>query len=174
VLNSPTESTLLTKQSAKNVDKDQSKISVTLLALPEYLAQPNLVLQLSNHQLHYSNFHMWAEPLNIGLTQALTDDLNSNNKQFSFFVDSKVNADNKADIIVSITAFQATHQSQVILTGHYILNREGLSSEKVTNNKMHSFAFTIELNDNGYLHAVEKMREITSHLAQEISSNFVE
>lgn len=162
LLNSPTLALNAT------VNEQQPAISVTLLELPEYLAQPSLVLQLSDHQLHYSHFHMWAEPLNLGLAQALNQDLNNNKNGLSFIVSADINANKDADIIIKISAFQATHQSQVLLTGSYTINDKLMSQQM---NKTNNFSLFVDLDDNGYPHAVEKMRQATSLLAQEISAN---
>jgi uncharacterized lipoprotein YmbA len=171
VLNSPTK--LMPKIVNNKVSKAQNKpaISVTLLELPDYLTQPNLVLQLSHHQLHYSNFHMWAEPLNIGLSQALTKDLNITNQNFNFLVSPELKATTTSDIVIEITAFQATHQSQVILVGSYTLRSARLTLEDTEKSSINTFRFALDLNDNGYPHAVEKMRKITLLLAQEISAD---
>lgn len=71
LLNSPTNTNTLDHN-----NEDQQNIIVELLELPEYLKQPSLVLQLSSHQLHYSHFHMWAEPLQNSIAQALLQELN--------------------------------------------------------------------------------------------------
>ena len=167
LLNSPT---LAVGTSKNEITKNepQSTISVALLELPEYLAQPSLVLQLSDHQLHYSHFHIWAEPLKLGLAQALSHDLNSNDSKVNFIVNTELRADLKADIIIKISAFQATHQAQVILTGSYIINTEKASPQSDTIN---NFNLVVDLKENGYPHAVEKMRQVTLLLANDISAN---
>lgn len=167
LLNSPT---LAVGTSKNEITKNepQSTISVALLELPEYLAQPSLVLQLSDHQLHYSHFHIWAEPLKLGLAQALSHDLNSNDSEVNFIVNTELRADLKADIIIKISAFQATHQAQVILTGSYTINREKASPQSdIINN----FNLVVDLKENGYPHAVKKMRQVTLLLAKDISAN---
>lgn len=171
LLNSPTKLTLSAQQEVKisTVPEHKKQLSVKLLELPDYLAQPNLVLQLANHQLHYSHFHMWAEPLSVGLVQALTDDLNNTNDQLNFILSSEINSLKQADVLIKITAFQATHQSQVILAGSYTLKLKGLAQKESVNITKNDFKFTVNLKSNGYLHSVGKMREIISLLAQNIS-----
>ena len=167
LLNSPT---LAVSTSKNEITKNepQSTISVALLELPEYLAQPSLVLQLSDHQLHYSHFHIWAEPLKLGLAQALSHDLNSNDSNVNFIVNTELRADLKADIIIKISDFQATHQAQVILSGSYTINREKVSPQS---NIINNFNLVVDLKENGYPHAVEKMRQVTLLLANDISAN---
>lgn len=171
LLNSPTKAISVEPATEKSADEKKSTLSITLLELPNYLAQPNLVLQLSNHQLHYSNFHMWAEPLNLGLAQALTHDLNTINSRYNVSVTPEVSSATPADVVIKITAFQATHQSQVILVGNYTLKFSDLRLKNTAKSQENHFKFAIELNDDGYPHAVKKMREVVLHLAQKISKN---
>ena len=173
LLNSPTSNVIKnlknTIQQKELQDKNSPQIMVKLLPLPDYLTQPNLVLQLSNHQLHYSLFNMWAEPLSVGFTQALTHDLNQTNGSLKFVVNpQRVTTDN-ADIFITITAFQPTHLSQVILAGSYTISSKNQTSPIIQKSYTNDFTFTVELNDNGYAHSVEKMRDVVSLLAQELS-----
>ena len=81
LLNSPTNinATAINNENTQN-------IAIKLLELPDYLKQPSLVLQLSSHQLHYSHFHMWAEPLQSSFSQALSQDLNHLDSRYHFIV----------------------------------------------------------------------------------------
>lgn len=156
LLNNPT----LSKVSS-NKSTEQPVVIINLLELPEYLRQASLVLQLSDHQLHYSHFHMWAEPLQISITQGLITDLNTIDSQHNYM--SALNPKQikaSTEVTLKITAFQPTHQSQAILSGQYWLK-----------NKAYNFSLTTDLNANGYPHAVEKMRNIIYQLANNISKN---
>lgn len=173
LLNSPMKLTTQDQQKKNSrlnlVDEKKSPISVKILELPDYLAQPSLVLQLSDHQLHYSHFNMWAEPLRDGIAQALTHDLNASNKQFNFTVNSATSDNKKANITIKITTFQATHQSQVLLMGSYtLLNNELANKLAMRTNR---FKLFVALDSDGYPHAVEKMRQAITLLAKEISMN---
>lgn len=159
LLNSPTNITSLVQN-----NESQQNVSIKLLALPEYLKQPSLVLQLSSHQLHYSHFHMWAEPLQSSFSQALIEDLNQKDKRFHYI--NSINTPQKTPtntINVSITAFHATHLSQALLTGTFWQENTS-ATEHQTNN----FAIALPLNQNGYEHAVEQMRKSISQLAEKI------
>lgn len=168
LLNSPTLAAKV-KEIVTPENKQKSTVSVTLFELPEYLTQPSLVLQLSDHQLYYSHFHMWAEPLNLGISQALSQDLNNHESNFNFIIDASINANKKADITLKISAFQATHQSQVILTGSYFINNPSLISRHKT--RTNQFNIAVDLVSDGYPHAVEKMRQATQLLAKKITDN---
>jgi len=167
LLNSPT-SVTESNTGTKNSNKKSQDVTITLLELPDYLKQPNLVLQLSSHQLHYSNFHMWAEPLQRSIVHALAHDLNNFKSQYHFITPLTANEINTdTSLVVNISAFHVTHQSQAILVGSYWLQEESMKG-KVTDN---AFKLTVVLDDNGYPHAVEQMRKAVTQLADEIISN---
>lgn len=173
LLNSPTLNAETLRQTSTNIATaaKSSKhhlpvITLTVLELPDYLKQPNLVLQLSDHQLHYANFHQWAEPLQTSITQALNQDINRYDSRFRYVTPpshSKVSA----ALIIDINAFHATHQSQVILTGKYWLKNKNIPLK--LDDK--SFTFSINLSDNGYAHAVTQMRNAITLLAKQITSD---
>lgn len=163
LLNSPT----LNKASDNN-NNNRPVVIINLLELPEYLRQASLVLQLSEHQLHYAHFHMWAEPLQMSITEGLIQDLNAIDNHHNYMpVLNPQQVKSTTEVILKINAFHSTHQSQAILTGRYWLK------EKNNNNavKVHHFTLTADLNANGYPHAVEKMRTVITELANDISKN---
>ncbi|MBA6290961.1 membrane integrity-associated transporter subunit PqiC [Colwellia sp. MB3u-70] len=168
LLNSPTATGAVNTDNRHN--NNRQPLGITLLALPDYLRQPSLVLQLSSHQLHYSHFHMWAEPLQNSFTQALAQDLNNIDSHFHYIVTPVKNQATAATaVVINITAFHATHQSQALLSGTYWLpdkNGQNLG-------KAHNFTLTVALNENGYEHAVEQMRKVITSLAQKITDSLV-
>jgi uncharacterized lipoprotein YmbA len=168
LLNSPTTTDAVNTDNMHN--KNSQPLGITLLELPDYLRQPSLVLQLSNHQLHYSHFHMWAEPLQNSFAQALAQDLNNVDSHFRYIVTPEKNKVTAvATVVINITAFHATHQSQALLSGTYWL--QGKSGENLE--QEHNFTLTIALNKNGYEHAVEQMRKVITTLAQKITNSLV-
>ncbi|MBA6340264.1 membrane integrity-associated transporter subunit PqiC [Colwellia sp. MB02u-10] len=168
LLNSPTTTSAVNTDNILN--KNSQHLGITLLELPDYLRQPSLVLQLSSHQLHYSHFHMWAEPLQNSFTQALAQDLNNIDSHFHYIVTPEKNEITAATaVVINITAFHATHQSQALLSGTYWLQgKDGGSPEQE-----HNFTLTVALNKNGYEHAVEQMRKVITSLAQQITHSLV-
>ncbi len=152
----------------KAKSEQKPRVAITLLELPDYLKQPSLVLQLSDHQLHYSNFHMWAEPLQTSFTQALIQDTNNIDERFEYFAnDTAKQASTDLALFVNITAFHPTHQSQAILVGNYWLEDKQLN--KLI--KAENFTFTLALNKNGYGHAVTQMRNVITKLAKQIANH---
>lgn len=163
LLNSPT----LTKNKVET-NEHSSFVTLKLMELPDYLKQPSLVLQLSDHQLHYSHFHMWAEPLQVSLAQSLIQDLNTADNNFHYLTESVPSETAvKTELVVKITAFHATHQSQALLAGSYWLQYNNVHKE----GKKYPFKLTLTLDIDGYPHAVEQMRKTVVLLANEIVTN---
>lgn len=168
LLNSPTIMTSVVTENGINSNKDSTEIvSVKLSTLPEYLSQPNLVMHLSEHQLHYSNFHMWAEPLDQGIAKALAEELNNQHRTFTFSVLREIDANENSNIIINIDAFQATHQSQILLKGSYQINNDTLFKHAET---LTHFDIRVDLDQDGYAHSVAKMRASIANLAKNITN----
>ncbi len=166
LLNNPTLS-----DNSQFENENSPVISITLSAFPDYLKQANLVLQLSDHQLHYSDFHFWAEPLQSSFAQALIDDANNLDSRFQYVASTAISPESPLpavmEIVVSISAFHATHQAQAILSGRYWLKDKALA----TNLKANNFAVTVDLKEDGYPHAVEQMRKAITQLAEQVTQH---
>ncbi|EAQ67254.1 putative lipoprotein [Marinomonas sp. MED121] len=140
-----------------------SPIKDIQLNLPEYLKQPNLVLQLSEHELSYAYYHTWAESLDDAVIKSLHQDLRAMLKSQS----KKTEKTNQArvNLIINIDHFYATFNSDVILAGNYtIVNSQqtkALSPE-------YNFTFKANIEADGYPHSVAKMRGLVKELAQDI------
>ena len=160
LLNSPT-----LKNSVVVNNLNNPRVAITLLELPDYLKQPSLVLQLSDHQLHYSHFHMWADPLQSSIIESLTQDLNTKNNPHNYNV--TLSSSVESEVIIKITGFHSTHQSQVILAGNYWLH----GKNKRASEKIHHFNLAIALDTDGYPHAVAQMRNLITQLAHEINKS---
>jgi len=156
--------TMMVVNNESKVEKKQI-IVVSVIDLPEYLEQSHLVMQMADHQLHYANFHMWAEPLKQGFTKALLADLTKHNSAVNFIVESReLNQDNLTTLSVNVDFFHSTAESKVVLSGLYWL--ESSVENRQYNNQ--SFHFELQLGKDGYPHSVEKMRALVSQLAKQI------
>ena len=140
-----------------------SPIKDIQLNLPEYLKQPNLVLQLSEHELSYAYYHTWAESLDDAVIKSLHQDLRVMLKSQSKKTE-KTNQ-TRVNLIINIDHFYATFNSDVILAGNYtIVNSQqtkALSPE-------YNFTFKANIEADGYPHSVAKMRGLVKELAQDI------
>lgn len=146
-----------------------SPIKKIQLNLPEYLKQPNLILQLSEHELSYAYYHMWAENLDEAIAKSLqldfkalakTDETNSKNAQ---------SHKTRASLVLNIDHFYATIDSKVVLAGSYTLVNTQQTSAL---SPLYSFSFNTSIDANGYPNSVTKMRSLVQRLAHDVYQNY--
>jgi uncharacterized lipoprotein YmbA len=159
--------TLNFAEKSLNINKT---VAVEVLELPAYLHQPQLVMQLNTHQLHYSRFDMWAEPLKEGFTKALINDLNLNNKHIQFVTDTiELGNISVNKLIVRINYFHPSSASKVILSGVFWIDNNDDEQYKV----QQPFTFELRLNKDGYTHAIEQMRQLVAMMSTSVlESNY--
>jgi len=160
---------LNSQHSTQSPVKINKTVAVKVLELPAYLDQPYLVMQLNKHQLHYARFDMWAEPLQVGFTKALLNDLNQNNNGVQFVSDQfqpDVKSVNK--LIIRVDYFHPSTASKVILSG--VFWRENNERKVIV---PQAFSFELLLNEDGYTHAIAQMRRLVTMMSASIllSSN---
>lgn len=149
---------------AKNSVNINKTVVVEVLELPAYLDQPQLVMQLNKHQLHYARFDEWAEPLQAGFTKALINDLNLNNNSIQFVTDElKSNKESADKLIVRIDYFHPSTASKVVLSG--VFWTENNKSENII---QQHFSFELLLNEDGYTHAIAQMRRLVSMMSASV------
>jgi uncharacterized lipoprotein YmbA len=149
---------------AKNLVNINKTVVVEVLELPAYLDQPQLVMQLNKHQLHYARFDEWAEPLQAGFTKALINDLNLNNNSIQFVTDELKSNKKSADkLIMRIDYFHPSTASKVVLSGVF-----WTENNKSQNIIQQQFSFELLLNEDGYTHAVAQMRRLVSMMSASV------
>lgn len=157
-----------TSQSAKSTIKPVHSplIIIRVAELPKYLTHASLVMQLSEHQLHYSHFHMWAEPLSHGLSSVIAKDLNQLNAQFQFsnYIENIENV-NARVVVIHIDNFHISHQATALITGFYQVRSLSGDVETIP------FDYRTKLEQDGYAHAVEKLRVSAAKLSADINQN---
>lgn len=138
--------------------RKQNGIKVTL---PDYLNQPQLVIKLSRHKLHFSHFNHWAEPLKSGFYKSLISDLNSTdiNNRYSYFNEVSTT---DSTITINVEHFHITEHSTVILNGQYVHSDNSKQYQQ--------FDLQLQLEKDGFEHAVAQLRKLVSQLALEIRS----
>jgi len=133
------------------------------IRVPDYLLQPNLVMQLSDNKLHQANLHRWAEAIPDSVAKVLVDELQSQGMKIHDHSESDINTNR---LFVQITHFYPTDKSDVILSGKYWV--EDPAVRKVVKGKR--FIFRSRLSKDGYSHAVEQMRRLLNNLSKTIFS----
>jgi len=137
--------------------------------LPEYLNHPHLAMKTADHQLNYAHFHLWAEPLQLGVKKALLAELNANNTGRYFIAENRNKThDNLTSLVVNIDYFHPTSDSLVTLSGQYWLSK----ANKDQYSSVQPFYFELQLEQDGYPHSVEKMRALVAKLATKIMKKF--
>lgn len=159
------------KISGKTSDKTAvpDKVSAALVVvgpvdLAEYLDQPSLVMQQGGHTFHVAQYHVWAEDLSRALTRALVHDLDQQASPYRFEDRADQHSDTAArQIRLRIDQFHPTDQNQVVLAGQYwIYQKKQLLARR-------SFALQGDLQQNGYPHAVDRMRQVVRQLAAQLA-----
>jgi len=149
------------KPSAVNKKLIRSTYAVNPIELPDYLNQPNIVLRDESQRLHIAYYHSWADDLASTIRRVVITELNSakNNARFN------ARCDNCDSIAVTLAHFYPTTQGEVVLSGSYqVIKAEQLPLSQ-------DFFIQVDLDEDGYEHAVEKMREALVALTTLINQN---
>lgn len=141
----------------------------------DYLRQSSLVMQVGQHQLHYSRQDVWAEELQSSFYKALLQDLNATG-QHNYITSSSPNASQAATTItIKLDHFHATDSSSVISSGRYWLSVNAINPLKKNDSasSSHSFFFELELDQDGYANAVKQLRSLIVTLSKQIETDML-
>lgn len=132
------------------------------ITLPEYLKHRGLVYQTSDTNLHISTKHLWAEPVEEGLTKSLKQALASRNVKLL----RADHYDGKAAIHVSlhVTDFVSTHKGEVTFTGDYVITS---SLDELTH---FTFDLRTDLENDGFSASIDAMRHAIDKLAETVAT----
>ncbi|WP_256253592.1 membrane integrity-associated transporter subunit PqiC [Alteromonas sp. V450] len=133
-------------------------IEIERLVLPEYLKHRGLVYQTSDTNLHISTRHLWAEPVDEGLTKALSSVLSKHNILLTSTGDYQGGPDLR--VTLHIDDFVSTYNGEVILNGHVAIAKSTGSPV------VKRFALRSSLINDGYSHSIIAMRENVRQLAE--------
>ncbi|AXT37428.1 membrane integrity-associated transporter subunit PqiC [Alteromonas sp. BL110] len=132
------------------------------VTLPEYLKHRGLVYQTSDTNLHISTSHLWAEPVDEGLTKALTSALGLNN--VALVRPDHYASEGALHISLYINDFVSTYEGEVIFSGQYAITR---TSEEAS---IHPFMFKAVLSNDGFASSIKAMRSAIEKLAKDINT----
>lgn len=137
-------------------------IQVSHIRLAEYLQQANLVMQSDKHKLLFSKQHMWAENLQVGIEKALLDSLNGQSSDVLYSGPSEPTRTScDYELTIHFEHLLPTMQSEVIASGQYWL-RDTSNNEVLLQQRFHMLE---ALDQDGYPHAIAKMRNLIDQLA---------
>jgi len=145
---------------------EKPAVIINTVQLADFLDQPALVLQQGTNQLIPSLTHAWAEDLNDAIAKALLRDFKAAEVGYNF---SLINDYHKsADEYLLLIRFDQFHPNDnfmVRASGIFRLVRGSDNKELVSKD----FYFEDSLTEDGYAHAVVKLRGIVSRLAEKIT-----
>ncbi len=134
------------------------------ITLPDYLKHRGLVYQTSDTNLHISTRHLWAEPVEEGLTKVLASALADN--QISLYRGDQYPNEESMHITLHISDFISTYEGEVVFSGQYTI------SSAAEDGSIHSFKFSASLENDGFPSSIKAMRNTIMQLAQHVEQNF--
>jgi uncharacterized lipoprotein YmbA len=153
--------------------KTQPIVVLQLLNVADYLRQSSLVMQVNQHELHYSRQDVWAEKLQSSFYKALLQDLNAIGQR-NYVASSSPNATVATTTIsIQLEHFHATDTSTVVSSGRYWVSADEPKTDKSKDlvTSIHTFFFESDLNQDGYAHAVEQLRTLVVNLSNQIEKD---
>lgn len=134
------------------------------VTLGELLRQSSLLVQLEDHQMHYALQHVWAEPLSEAIPKTLLKDLRQRSNAFNFEQGSTEWFGKEVyRLKIQIDQFYPNAEQQVILSGRYWLTASE-NGETIAKD----FLLIENLTQDGYGHAVVKMRRLIGRLSDSL------
>lgn len=162
---------LLSAPSAEQA-RTQSMIEKKTLVIEDveiaaYLRQSGIAMQTSGDQLQISKQHLWAENLELSVPKYLATAMQSQSANYQVYVrnlDYVPTA--QYSLRVHIDNLQATDLGEVVSSGRYqLIDNEGSKQSIAVD-----FYFERDLQEDGYSHAVAKIRELLNDIAADIIS----
>ncbi|NDV90924.1 hypothetical protein GTH32_06885 [Alteromonas sp. 345S023] len=138
-------------------------VLINRVVLPDYLKQRGLVFQTSDTGIHIATDHLWAEPMDEGLTKRLRDSLTHHNLELITHAMGAQEVD--VYLTLRIDDFIASHQGDIILRGEYFLSYADEVDESAR------FHVSLPLPHDGFDTSVKVMRQALATLADKIASD---
>lgn len=147
---------------------DHPLVIIKPIYLADFLKQTGLIMQVNQHQLQPARSHLWAESLDEGIKKSLLHDLKLANLDYTVSGDYQWLAGQaRYEVQINIDQFHATHHSSVVMSGSYwIISTQ---TKKVLLNR--DFSYQGELKEDGYEHAVSRLRDLIRQLSLQIGES---
>lgn len=148
-------------------------VLVKPLVIADYLRQPNLVMLLEQHQIHYSLQDVWAESLQTAFHRALLQDLNSSDSHHYISASSPLVNKASRTISIDLAHFYSTDVFNVVTSGQYWLSGSRLKESKqdALSITKYPFYYELDLQQDGFSHAVNQLRATVRLLAKQINQD---
>lgn len=159
----PSSLTYYLLHSPANSSNEEATATVVIdaVTLPEYLKQRGLVYQISDTNLHISTKHLWAEPIDEGLTKALKHALSK--RGISLVPRDHYASQPSTKISLHINDFVSSHTGEVIFSGEYVIS---LSDNSIKHTPFH---LRTTLPNDGFSSSIDAMREAIDELSAMIA-----
>lgn len=162
--NSLTYYLLHTTNDASFTNRDvKQTVVLDKVTLPEYLKHRGLVYQTSDTNLHISTSHLWAEPVDEGLTKALISALVS--KDIALIRPDHFKSEETHHMSLHVNDLVSTYEGEVVFSGQYRITQA--SGEA----RVHSFIFKSPLSNDGFASSIKAMRSAIKKLAEDVDSS---
>ncbi|MDX2424719.1 MAG: ABC-type transport auxiliary lipoprotein family protein [Cycloclasticus sp.] len=156
-------------QATENQPKlNRPLVIIKSIYLADFLKQTGLIMQINQHQLQPARSHLWAESLDKGIKKSLLQDLKFANLDYTVSADYRWLAEQaRYEVQINIDQFHVTDHSNVVMSGSYwIIDAQ---TKKVLVNG--DFSYQGELKEDGYEHAVSRLRDLIRQLSQQIGES---
>lgn len=146
-------------------------ILIEPIGLADFLRQPGLVIQKTNHQIQISNIHRWSEDLQRATSRIIRKNLEAALPDYRFENQSgQWKTKPQFRISIELEEFHiVNHQKHVKASGQFWFfdDKRNLLLKK-------HFTFVEPINKNGYEHAVSKLELSLRTLSKMIIKNLSE
>ncbi len=160
---------LINQLSTSKSNIDRPLVLIEPIILAEYLRRKGLVIQKNEYQIQISNIHRWAEELDRGTARLIREELEKS------LVDFRVEDQNSRwkvkpsyRISIELNQFQVNHKNQTVTSGQFWI----FGKNRTIKAKKH-FNFEIDLEQNGYEHAISKLEFSLEKLSQLIADEML-
>ena len=160
-------STPSAEQARMQAMTEKKVLAIEDVEMAAYLRQSGIVMQTSGSQLQISKQHLWAENLELSVPKYLATAMQSQSTNYQVYVRNLDYVPSAHySLRLHIDNLQATDQGEVVSSGRYQLIDNEDSKQSITVD----FYFERDLQEDGYSHAVAKIRELLSDIATDVIS----
>jgi len=151
---------------AENNERDAhvSRVIISPVHIAKILQQEGIVSQTGENEVNIAQYHRWANPLDEAIAITLVKIINNKTQQYHIekFA-AQINQHASYILVLSIEKFDIRNDASVNISGGYsVLDRNRTSIVE------QSFNIKQALTENGYPHAVEKLKQTLVKLAEKI------
>lgn len=138
-------------------------VQLSISSLPDYLKGKQMTHQTGPNTLTVSSINVWAEQPEQSVLRILSEQLRAQ----GWIVDTHHQTPHEYDVQVDIDDLISTWQGEVVFKGRFVVHRNAHSATPV------NFDYRLKLAQDGYSHAVEKMRHSVTLLSEKMHQQLI-